>query len=236
MGIIYIIRNIVNYKIYIGQTIHTLHSRWNSHLSAFRNKDNSKSWALYGAFKKYGIDNFVIIRFKNCDDDKLDEIETHYIKVFGSMCPNGYNIRSGGKTGQHCEESREKMRQAKLGPNNPNFGKPRSEKFKQLMSVKKSGENHHYFGKNLDPVHLEKLSVAHKKDGPSEGLPMYMVYVKARPEYYCSEGYAIVNHPTAKNKYFTSKSNTLEEKRILAQQYLNNFNNPNNIKDQSTTT
>ncbi len=84
MGIIYIIRNIVNYKIYIGQTIHTLQSRWNSHLSAFRSNNNSKSWALYGAFEKYGIENFVIVQFKDCDDDKLDEIETFYFPITGS--------------------------------------------------------------------------------------------------------------------------------------------------------
>ena len=139
-----------------------------------------------------------------------------------SLSPNGYNLRIGGNTSTHSKESREKMRQAKLGKNNPNFGKPRSAAFKQILSIKKSGEKHHYFGKQLEQNHKEKLSISHKKDGLSEGLPMYMVYVKPRPEHYCAEGYAILNHPIAKNKYFTSKKLTLLEKFELAQQYLLN--------------
>jgi len=225
MGVIYIIKNTVNFKIYIGQTKNTLHNRWNGHLSSFRqflkNPIKSRSWALYGAFKKHGLENFVLINFRTCLDSELDDIETHYIKTLGSLTPNGYNIRSGGKTGTHSDESREKMKQAKLGEKNPNFGKPRSNEFKRILSIKKSGENHHYFGKKLELEHCEKLSISHKKDGLSEGLPMYMVYIKARSEHYCGEGYAIVNHPNAKNKYFTSKKLTLEEKFELAKQYIN---------------
>ena len=211
---------------YIGQTKTTANTRWNGHLSSYRqflkNPEKAKCIALCNAFSKYGIQNFVMISFKEMDDNQLDEQERFYIKIFNSISPNGYNIREGGSGGGiFTEASIEKMRLAKLGKNNPNFGKPRSDEFKMIMREKKSGEKHHYFGKKLDIDHKDKLSKSHKKDGLSEGLPMYMVYVKARPEHYVSDGYAIVNHPKLKNKYFTSKKLEIEEKLELAKQYLN---------------
>jgi len=49
---------------------------------------------------------------------------------------------------------------------------------------------------------------------------MYMVYIKSRPKYYQDEGYTISNHPKGKNKTFTSKKLSLEEKYKLALNYL----------------
>ena len=49
---------------------------------------------------------------------------------------------------------------------------------------------------------------------------MYMVYVKERPETWQGSGYAIVNHPTLKNKYFTTKKLTDKEKYDMAIAYL----------------
>ena len=49
---------------------------------------------------------------------------------------------------------------------------------------------------------------------------MYVVYVKERPQYYQSSGYAVVNHPTLKNKHFTSKKLSDEEKLKLALEYI----------------
>lgn len=53
---------------------------------------------------------------------------------------------------------------------------------------------------------------------------MYLVYIKARPSEYQSEGYAITNHPKCKTKYFTSKKISLNEKYDLALNYLNEIN------------
>jgi hypothetical protein len=49
---------------------------------------------------------------------------------------------------------------------------------------------------------------------------MYMVYVKERPAQWQSSGYAIANHPTLKNKYFTSKKLTDFDKYEMALAYL----------------
>lgn len=63
------------------------------------------------------------------------------------------------------------------------------------------------------------ISKVHKKTMTE--LPMYMVYVKARPEIYQTDGYAILNHPKSRAKYFTSKKLSLEVKYQMALDYLN---------------
>lgn len=178
--------------------------------------------------KKYSKENFVIkeLKFVNNDDD-LDGEEIKYIKIYNSVVPNGYNIRTGGSKGKHCVESREKMRQAKLGVKNHNYGKPRSEEFKALMSAKKSGVNHHFWNKELSEKHKEKLAKSHKKD-ENNHLPMYIGYMKARPKYYQDEGY-VVTYPKHR-KHFTSKKYTLSEKLQMAKNYLDK------IIDKGSTT
>lgn len=221
MGIIYIIKNAINSKLYIGQTSKSLETRWNSHLSSYRQYCNGSkhgsSWALYGAMKKYGKKNFFIKQIKNIDDEDLDEEEIKYIKIFNSMVPNGYNIRTGGSKGKHCAESREKMRQAKLGEKNHNYGKPRSDEFKAIMSAKKSGKNHHFWNKEFNEEHKEKISKSHKKE-KNKDLPMYIGFIEARPKYYQSDGY-VVTYPGHK-KHFTSKKLSLSEKLQMAKNYL----------------
>jgi hypothetical protein len=48
-----------------------------------------------------------------------------FLDLYRTLVPQGYNIRTGGVRGLHCEESRKRMCLAKLGEKNPNFGKPR---------------------------------------------------------------------------------------------------------------
>lgn len=108
------------------------------------------------------------------------------------------------------------MSKSKLGEKNPNFGKPRSDEIKKKISKSKQGEKHHFYGKEFTLEHKLNLSRAHKQDD----LPMYMVYLKARPQIYQADGYCISNHPNGKNKLFTSGKLSIEEKYKLTQEYL----------------
>lgn len=112
------------------------------------------------------------------------------------------------------------MGQSKLGSKNPNYGKPRSDEFKAIMKEKKSGKNHHFFGKTLTFEHKLALPGSHKKIP----LPVYLVSIKERPESRSYGGYAICNHPNLPNKHFTSKKFTNSEKYIMAFNYLNSCN------------
>ncbi len=153
------------------------------------------------------------------DNELLDEYECKFIDCYNCIEPNGYNIRSGGAVSCHSEESRKRMSIAKLGVKNHNFGKPRTEAVRLAISEAKSGERHHFFGKKFGEEHKLTLALSHRKSHIE--LPMYVVYVAARPKQYQSAGFAVVNHPTLKNKYFTSKKISEEDKRELAIAYLN---------------
>lgn len=104
MGYIYKIKNKIDNKIYIGQTIQDLEDRWRDHLNKHSNCRYLKS-----AFKKYGVDNFefqlVCITFDNC----LDDMEIKYIEHYNCLVPNGYNLRLGGNSGKHNEETKRKI-------------------------------------------------------------------------------------------------------------------------------
>ena len=215
MGVIYCLTS-PSGKSYIGQTKRPIEKRLCEH-----SKMSTGCVALNNAIQKYGFNNFKAEILLIVNNEYLDMYEQHMINIYDSIYPNGYNIRTGGAyKSKHCAESCERMRQSKLGDNNPNFGKPRSDEANLAISNSKSGDKHHFFGKELTLEHKLHLSASHKKDSP---LPMYMVKVKSRPEHYTSDGYAIVNHPTLSTKYFTSKKLTDAEKFALANNYLNNM-------------
>ena len=104
MGYIYKIENTVDNKIYIGQTIQELESRWKDH-----RKKGSNCRYLKSAIQKYGIDNFdfqlVCITF----DNQLDDMEKEYIEQYDCLAPNGYNLRLGGDSGKHHEDTKRKI-------------------------------------------------------------------------------------------------------------------------------
>ncbi len=199
-------------KTYIGQTMRDTEKRRKEHF-----KCPGSCILLENAIKKYGLKmEFEVLLEVN--DIQLDYYETRFIQTYGSIEPYGYNIRTGGSVGHHSELSCERMRQAKLGEKNHNFGKPRTDSAKLAISLAKSGEKHHFYGKSFTEDHKLKLAESHRKS--HNELPMYLVYVKERLAQYQSPGYAVVNHPTKPTKYFTSKKFSEKEKFELALEYL----------------
>ena len=211
MGFIYHIAS-PSGKSYIGQTIRDTEKRRKEHF-----KCPGSCILLENAIKKYG-DKITFEVLLEVNNEQLDFYEKQFIQQYNSIEPNGYNIRTGGAKGHHSDISCERMRQAKLGEKNYNFGKPRTDSAKLAISNAKSGEKHHFYGKSLTEKHKLKLAVSHRKSHSE--LPMYMVYVKERPEQYQGSGYAIVNHPSKSNKYFTSKKCSETEKYETALAYL----------------
>lgn len=117
---IYKITNIVNNKIYIGQTVsHILNhkkyrpygskKRFLSHISeAFSTKKNQSIY-LNNAIKKYGKDNFNVDIVEYCECCDSDERETYFISHFNSLYPNGYNLKNGGQKFKYDEYSKKKV-------------------------------------------------------------------------------------------------------------------------------
>ena len=64
------------------------------------------------------------------------------------------------------KETREKLRQANLGENNPNYGKSPSEETRAKQSKATSGEKNWCYGKKLTEDHRSKLSASHWTKSP----------------------------------------------------------------------
>lgn len=96
-GIIYIITNSVNSKVYIGQTIQSLKDRWQGHCrKGF--SESEKNMRIKRAINKYGKENFQIKELERCKVTELDEREIYYISLYDSY-NRGYNSTEGGKSG-----------------------------------------------------------------------------------------------------------------------------------------
>lgn len=92
---IYIIRNTVNDKVYIGQTSQSVEERFNQHkkTSTFKQRGTYK---LYNAMAKYGKDVFYVETLESSIPiTDIDEKEKYYIELYNSFY-NGYNSTKGG--------------------------------------------------------------------------------------------------------------------------------------------
>lgn len=88
---IYQITNLINNKIYIGQT-NNITKRWSNHKCC-----NSPDMVIAKAIKKYGINNFKFeILYRNIPIEQIDELERKTIEEKKSRIPNGYNVALGG--------------------------------------------------------------------------------------------------------------------------------------------
>lgn len=93
---IYIIKNKVNNKLYVGQTTN-VEKRWKEHKYHGIHDENTSIY-LYNAMKKYGIDNFTIeVIEKDIPLDQINDKETYWIKKLNTLKPNGYNLTLGGE-------------------------------------------------------------------------------------------------------------------------------------------
>lgn len=94
-GFIYIIKNTINNKVYIGQTRTSVNQRWSEHLRHAKYGDQ----VINRAMRKYGVDKFYIETLEICDIKVLDEREMYYIDLYNSTDKSkGYNVSLGGNT------------------------------------------------------------------------------------------------------------------------------------------
>lgn len=91
---IYKITNILDNKIYIGQTKHNINKRFNQHKNDSK-KIKLQNRPLYKAINEYGIENFKIELIEVCSNDIAYEREKFWIEFYNSF-KNGYNSTMGG--------------------------------------------------------------------------------------------------------------------------------------------
>ena len=92
---VYKVTNKVNNKVYVGRTL-DFFKRITQHCK----ESESETSQLHMDFKKYGIENFTWEVLCIVDDKyEADKKEKEYIRLFGSLEPNGYNKTGGGTSG-----------------------------------------------------------------------------------------------------------------------------------------
>ena len=92
------------------------------------------------AVDKYGFENFKFeILEENLTIEEANIKEEYYINEYNSLAPNGYNLHTGGLNHSISEITRERLRIASSGENNPNFGKQHSEETKAKIGLKSKG-------------------------------------------------------------------------------------------------
>lgn len=133
-GYIYLVKNSVNAKVYIGQTTTAVSYRWSSHLSHSR-EEGGKKYPLYNAIRKHGADAFSVTVLTTARDrTTLDLKERILIRAYGSMYGHrGYNCRAGGYAGGRLTEETK----AKIGAGNK--GKVRTPEFRERISAVQRG-------------------------------------------------------------------------------------------------
>jgi group I intron endonuclease len=106
--IIYKITNLVNNKIYIGQTTGTIEKRWQRHNWQCTRKRNAM--AITNAIIKYGKENFTIEEIDKAETiEELNEKEIYFISLLNSISPNGYNLSGGGGYVEMSDETKLKI-------------------------------------------------------------------------------------------------------------------------------
>lgn len=164
------LKNKINRKIYIGQTVRPIHKRLEEHESG----KNDRCRLIYRAIKKHGWDSFEI-NWYECPDEDLNFDEETLVREMETLSPDGYNLREGGgNRGKHSEESKQKMREAHLGKmhsdghkqknREAHLGKTLSDEHKKNIGKAKKGEKHPMYGKTHSEESKQKMSDARKGD------------------------------------------------------------------------
>ena len=166
---IYMIRNKINDKVYIGQSIH-IQNRLDGHKRELR-KGRHDSRHLQFAWDKYGEENFEFLSICECKKEKLNEMEQYYILCFESYLGDfGYNTSLGGQSSLMREETRIKIGNSVRGEKNGFYGKHHTEEQKVKWSEQRSGKNapaygrtgekHPFYGKHHTEEAKEKMRQA----------------------------------------------------------------------------
>jgi group I intron endonuclease len=132
---VYQIRNLVNDRVYVGQSIH-LSARKSHHFSDLKyNKHGNRH--LQNAYNLYGKDNFVFEIVLYCEDFELTRYENAIKHLHENNC---YNIRicaDSNKGLEVSEETRRKLSQSAHQPKgelSPSFGRKHTKEEREAIS------------------------------------------------------------------------------------------------------
>lgn len=139
-GWIYLYRNKINGKGYVGQT-HNLRWRKNAHRCGVQSGYKKH---FYNVVRRQGWDifEFKILCWGELTKKQLDTLEIYFIKELDTLVPNGYNVALGGGRGSGFKQTSEHIEKRARA----NRGKKRSIecklKLKRSWVLKKQDPNY----------------------------------------------------------------------------------------------
>lgn len=169
---IYLHKNKLNNKVYIGQTCQKPEYRWN-------NGEGYKNCSyFYKAIQKYGWENFEhIILEQNLTITEANKKEEYYIKLYNSIDPqNGYNLSYGGNNKNISILTKEKCSQnMKERWQNEEYKKNMSEKMKEKWKDPEYRKKQELYKKenkhNISEEGKKRISEARKEYIKKYGTP-----------------------------------------------------------------
>jgi group I intron endonuclease len=145
--LIYLIKNRITGKEYVGQTIRSLSERWREHCRPSKSK---KCTELHNAITKHGREAFVVSVLAETDSlDELNRSEAHHIEGRNTITPFGYNLTTGGENYIRSSLTRARMAKASTG-------RKYSDESKLKMSLSRRGKLSEKQAK-----HLRQMQNAH---------------------------------------------------------------------------
>jgi group I intron endonuclease len=170
MSGIYKITNLINGKIYIGQS-RNLRRRQNEYSRYSEKKGHG---LMKRAILKYGWGNFRFEVIEECPADLLNEREEFHINEFKSYEKGiGYNMVYGAESHHnhvYSTELREKRSEQYTGEGNPFHGKSHSQASRRSMSESRKlsvGDKASFYGKSHSAE--SKAKISEKKRGKLMG-------------------------------------------------------------------
>lgn len=132
---IYYIKNLMNNKYYIGQSVDILR-RWRREKYDLNCEESAWNVHLQRSWRQYGEENFEFQIVELCQPEQLDEREMHWITLYDSY-NNGYNqsLGGGGVNGwKHTSESKAKISESNRKTITPERRKEASDRARDYWS------------------------------------------------------------------------------------------------------
>ena len=199
---IYKITNSINNKVYIGQTTGTVQARWSRHKNDALSNRLDTHFAR--ALRKYPIESFIVETIDSAQSqEELTEKEHYWILHYNSV-NNGYNEtdaidKCGGntyksKTQEELKQIGNKIRETKLGGNNPNSTKVKCKNMETLEEyhfdsqadmMKFFNQNNHQFISRrclgrIKSLYNGKWAIAYEEDSYNSEYTPYKQIKRAK--------------------------------------------------------
>lgn len=220
-GEIYIARNKIDNKIYIGQVRSHRPSgakrgtreRWYEHVRSAVKKEE-KCVLLERAIREVGANNFSVDIITFCHLNEIDDLEKEYIKKYKSYEREfGYNMTFGGKAGFKEITSQMLSIKVKEQWKNPDFREKVSEGVKKASSERwKNPETREKMRKGI--------SETIKRKNGSGDLPEYLYYYKNKG---VLVGYRACINRFNKKRIFSSSKLSMKEKYTLGMEKIDEW-------------